>query len=48
MNTNIPLEQENKICGNCAFFTGEECDGEHEGTERYYDDGACDGFEEKE
>lgn len=36
-------------CGNCALFTGEECDGiEREGEERYSDSMACDEFEDRE
>ena len=35
-------------CEDCDFFTGEECDGEYEGTEVYNDDEACDFFEEFE
>lgn len=37
------------ICGDCSFFTGEECDGcKNEGSERYYDSTACDEFENVE
>ena len=34
-----------RVCGNCAFFTGEECNGPHEGAERYNDSEACASFE---
>jgi len=34
-----------KVCGDCKFFTGEECDGgEWEGSEKYDDSEACRGF----
>ena len=36
------------VCGDCAHFTGEECDGtKNEGSERYEDSNACEDFEEK-
>lgn len=36
-------------CGDCALFTGEECNGnKHEGSEKYDDSTACDEFEDKE
>jgi hypothetical protein len=34
-----------RICGNCASFTGEECDGTYEGAERYHDSEACASWE---
>lgn len=32
-------------CGDCVWYTGEECNGKHEGSEAYDFDEACDGFE---
>ena len=32
-------------CGDCKYFTGEECDGYCEGAEVYDDSEACEGFE---
>lgn len=37
-----------KTCGECCYFTGEECDGKHEGCEAYDDSDACDEFCEME
>lgn len=38
-----------RVCGDCAFYTGEECDGyKNEGSERYDDSTACDEFEDVE
>lgn len=34
-----------KICGNCSCFTGEECEGKFEGSERYHDSEACEDFD---
>ena len=35
-------------CGECSFFTGEECDGvANEGSEKYDESQACEEFEEK-
>lgn len=31
-------------CGNCHYFTGEECNGYHEGKEAYSDDEACEDY----
>lgn len=37
----------NKVCGECSYFTGEECNGySNEGMERYFDSTACDEFVE--
>ena len=36
-----------RVCSECKFYTGEECDGLNEGSERYDDSDACDGFENK-
>lgn len=39
---------EEKVCGECEFFTGEECNGvKYEWSERYFDSETCDEFEEK-
>lgn len=41
------MTTEINTCGDCVFFTGEECDGIlHEGEERYDDSIACEEFEE--
>ena len=38
-----------KTCGDCEFFTGEECNyGSNEGNEKYFDSPACGDFEEIE
>lgn len=43
------IEWKGKTCGECAYFTGEECDGcQNEGCEMYDDSDACDEFEPKE
>jgi len=34
------------VCGDCKFYTGEECDGMCEGSEVYDDTDACEGFEQ--
>lgn len=35
-------------CGECSYFTGEECDGyKYEGSERYVDSIACSEFVEQ-
>ena len=37
------------ICGECVYYTGEECDGyTNEGNEVYDDTAACDDFEPTE
>ena len=35
-------------CIDCKYYTGEECDGLHEGTPVYDDTESCEGFELKE
>jgi hypothetical protein len=42
--TDLKESNEEKICGNCICFDGEECTGEQEGSEKYYDSKACSGF----
>jgi len=40
---------EEKYCGDCIYFTGEECNGwANEGSERYNDSEACGEFEDEE
>ena len=44
---NIEIANE-KCCGTCDFFTGEECDGNaNEGKEAYSDDEACNEWERR-
>lgn len=31
-----------KTCGDCIYYIGEECQGKHEGAEKYSDSPACD------
>ena len=38
-----------QVCGECSYFTGEECNGYlNEGREKYVDSSACDDFCERE
>lgn len=40
---------ENFVCGDCYYFTGEECDGfSNEGCERYSNDTACEEFKDND
>lgn len=33
------------VCGDCIYFTGEECNGKFEGNEKYTHSTACDEFD---
>ena len=33
------------VCGDCIYFTGEECNGKFEGNEKNTDSQACDEFD---
>lgn len=40
-------DYKNRVCGECSYFTGEECNGyANEGSEKYTDSPACDEFYE--
>ena len=42
----LVLEWKNQVCGDCIYYTGEECNGnEREGCETYDDSKACCEFE---
>lgn len=38
-------DEEPTSCGDCVWFTGEECGGKNEGNECYESSPACDDFE---
>ena len=39
---------ESMVCGDCIYFTGEECEGQlNEGNEKYHDSTACEEFEKE-